>query len=127
MDKLKKYSPLILRTGIAIVLFWFGFSQWKNPAGWVRMLPHFLQANGNLFVYLNGSFEVIFGILLLLGLYTRFVSFLLGLHLLSISFFVVSGPTTARDFALSIATFAIFLNGADEFCFDRLLREKNKE
>ena len=43
-EKLKKYSPLLLRTGIAIIFLWFGFSQLKSPSDWVRMLPDFLQS-----------------------------------------------------------------------------------
>jgi len=125
-DRMKKYSPLLLRVGIAIVLLWFGFSQIKNPSSWVRMLPQFLQSSGNTFIYLNGIFEIIFAILLLLGLFTRLVSLIAGLHLIVIALFVVSGPTGARDVAISIASFAIFLNGPDEFCLDNLIRKKKK-
>lgn len=127
MTNMKKYSSVVLRAGIAVVFLWFGFSQLKNPSMWIRMLPDFLQSSGNTFVYVNGIFEITFATLLLLGLYTRFVSLILGLHLLSITFFVVDGPTGARDFGLSLATLAIFLIGADEFCLDKILKERKKK
>src|SRR3989344_5127717 len=122
IEKYKKYSPLVLRTAIAIVFLWFGFSQLKNPDSWVRMMPMYIQSIIPLsvrdLIYLNGTFEIVFATLLLLGLYTRFVSFLLSLHLLHIITILGYGAVAARDFSLAIATFVIFLNGADEFCLD---------
>ena len=43
IDKIKKYSPVILRFGLAIVFLWFGFSQLKNPEPWTGLLPGFLN------------------------------------------------------------------------------------
>lgn len=124
----EKYSPALLRTGIAMIFLWFGFSQLKNPASWVRMMPEYVQAiapfSANTLVYMNGVFEIIFAVLLLLGLFTRVVSFILSLHLLHIVTILGYGPTGMRDFALAVATFAIFLRGADEFCLDNLWRKK---
>lgn len=125
--KFSRYSPLILRTAIAIVFLWFGFSQLKNPAQWARMLPSYALSLGmsvNSLIYLHGIFEIVFAILLLLGFYTRFASLLLGLNLLHIVFIVGYGPIGARDLALAIATFSIFLRGADKFCLDWIRKEK---
>jgi len=131
IGRLKRYSPALLRTGIAIVFLWFGFSQIKNPVQWTRMIPSYatsLPFEQTALIYFNGGFEVIFATLLLLGLWTRFVSFLLGLHLLHIVTIVGYGAIGARDFALALATFSVFLNGADEFCFDKLLKkDKSKD
>ena len=128
LENLRKYSPLLLRIGISIVFFWFGFSQLKNPDMWIRMIPGYVQniisLSPKILIYLNGGFEIILGILLLLGLFTRAVSFLLGLHLLHIVTIVGYGAIGARDFALALATFSIFLRGTDGFCLDRLLRKK---
>lgn len=121
-ENLKRYSPLLLRVGIAIVFLWFGFSQLKSPGSWTRMIPDYVSfMSPNTLIYLNGSIEIILAILLLLGLFTRVVSTLLGLHLLHIVTIVGYGATGARDFALALATFAIALNGTDEFCLDRIL------
>lgn len=129
--ELKKYSGIMLRTAIAIVLLWFGFTQIKNPTPWVRLLPEILTSSGIIsattFIYINGTFEIIFGTLLLLGLFTRTVSLILTLHLLNIVYTVGYGPIGARDFAIALSCLAIFLNGSDEFCLDKLILNKKEE
>lgn len=129
INKMSKYSPILLRTGIAIVFLWFGFSQISNPSAWVRLLPEFTKSffiSSISLIYLNGFFEITFATLLLLGLFTRVTSFLLGAHLLMISYSLGYGPVAARDLSLAIATFAIFLHGADEFCLDKIIFIKKK-
>ncbi|MEK6891266.1 MAG: DoxX family membrane protein [Nanoarchaeota archaeon] len=145
-EKIKKYYPLVLRTGIAIVFLWFGLSQLKNPDAWTRLAPSYVLAlspfSATALIYLNGIVEIVLAVLLLLGLFTRSVSLLLTLHLLHITTMLGYGAIAARDFSLAIATFTIFLLGADDFSLDKLLsnrkenlkekekekeREKNKE
>ena len=121
--KFKEYSPLILRTGIAIVFLWFGFTQISNPEGWVKMVPSYLGTPTTNLIYINGVVEIILAALLLLGLFTRTVALLLTLHLLHIITILGYGPSAARDFALAVATFSIFLKGPDEFCFDNLKKK----
>ena len=125
MEKLSKYSPLVLRLGIAVVFLWFGFSQIKNPAGWTRMVPEYAQnlfpGSVNTMIMFNGIFEVVLASLLLLGLFTRTVSLLLSIHLFHITTIVGYGATGARDFALFLATLSIFFKGADEFCLDKMM------
>jgi uncharacterized membrane protein YphA (DoxX/SURF4 family) len=131
IEKFSKFSPIFLRLGIASVFLWFGFSQIKNPASWIRMMPEYVQSiiniSPNTLIYINGIFEIALAILLLLGLYTRTVSLLLGLHLLHIVSIVGYGAIGARDFALVLATFAIFLHGPDEFCLDKIRIVKKEE
>ena len=76
---------------------------------------------------MNATFEIVFASLLLIGLYTRVSSFILGLHLLHIVTILGYGPTGARDFSLALATFSIFLAGADEFCLDKILESKEEQ
>jgi len=131
VNKIKRYSPLLLRTGVAIIFLWFGFSQIKNPDSWIGMIPGYVKdiipIDTNILVYMNGTFEVVFATLLLLGLYTRFTSLLLGLHLLHIVSILGYSANGARDFALAIATFSIFLYGEDEFCIDYLRKRKKSK
>ncbi|MCK9212813.1 MAG: DoxX family protein [Ignavibacteriaceae bacterium] len=127
LEKLKRYSPILLRTAIAIVFLWFGFSQLKDPSSWTGMLPEFaksLSISPTTLIYISGSFEVILSIFLLLGIYTRISSFLLGLHLIDIITIVGYGPIGVRDFALALATFSIVLMGPDEFCLETIIRKK---
>ena len=134
LERVKKYYPVVLSLGIALVFLWFGFSQLKNPAAWTRMMPEYAQAiipiGANNLIYLNGIVEIVLAVLLLLGLFTRTTSLLLTLHLLHIITILGYGAVAARDLALAVATFAVFLHGADEFCLDKILptkKEKQKE
>ena len=128
LQKLSKYSPIVLRTGVAIVFLWFGFSQLKSPENWIKLIPDYAtsltQLSATSLVYVNLVFELVFATLLLLGLFTRTTALLLTLHLLHITTALGYGPVAVRDFSLAIATFAIFLHGADEFCIDKLRRRK---
>jgi len=128
LDKYEKYSPFVLRLGVAFVFLWFGISQLSDPTQWARMIPTYATTithlSANTIVHLNGVFEIVFAILLIIGIYTRFVSFILGLHLIHISTILGYGPTAMRDIALAIVTFSIFLRGADEFCLDSKRKKK---
>ena len=119
-SRYQKYAPVVLRVALSIVFLWFGFSQWNNPAQWFGFLPSWTTSLGlsqATLIYLNGSFEIIFAILLLAGVFTRVVALLLTLHLLSITVSLGYGPTMIRDFGLSFALFSLFLHGPDSFCF----------
>lgn len=118
---LRDYSAPILRVGMAIVFLWFGFSQIKSPENWIGFLPSwtaYLFLPGASIVFINGIFEVIFGSLLVLGLFTRVSAFLLSLHLFVITL-SLNGPTAVRDLGLTIATLAVLFRGRDQFCLDR--------
>jgi uncharacterized membrane protein YphA (DoxX/SURF4 family) len=60
---------------------------------------------------MNGLFEVGAGVFLALGIWTRFVAFILGLHLLLISSSLGFSAIGVRDFGLSFATLALALLG----------------
>ena len=126
---MSKYASIVLRTGIAIVFLWFGFSQISKPVQWTLMVPDYaslIPLSTITMIYLNGILEIVFAALLLLGLYTRITSLLLALHLFHIVTIVGYGAVGIRDFALALATLSIFLNGPDEFCIDTI-NKKNKE
>ncbi len=128
-EKISRYSPVLLRAGLATVFLWFGFSQMKNPSQWTGLIPEYTSSipiSPEIMIYLNGSFEIIFAILLLLGLFTRFTSLLLSLHVFHIVTIVGYGAIGARDLALALATLSIFLHGADEFCLDNLIFKKKE-
>ena len=124
-ENLKKYAPVIVRIGISLVFLWFGANQLLYPANWIGWVPTFVSAivSAGKVVFLNGIFEVIFGLLLLFGIYTRLVSLLLALHLLSIALPVGINEIGVRDFGLFMATLSIFFNGADFLCLDKKFRK----
>jgi uncharacterized membrane protein YphA (DoxX/SURF4 family) len=118
LSELKKYSIPLLRYSMALVFFYFAIVQLIEPSVWAGYLPDFLYSmpNPEIFIYMNAIFEIIFGIFLALGVWTRVASLLLGLHLLGITLSIGLTPVGARDFGLAIATLVIFLHGPDELC-----------
>ena len=73
IDKYKEYAPALARISISLVFLWFGLNEIFNTEAWLIWLPQFaynLPIAPTTLVLLNGTFEVIFGGLLLLGLFT---------------------------------------------------------
>ena len=123
--RLNNYSLPVLRYGLTLVFLYFAINQLIDPSLWTGYLPDFLYntANPEMFVYANAVFEIIFGILLALGVWTRIAALLLALHLFGIAFASLGiSPVGVRDFGLAVATLAIFLYGPDDLC---LQKEKN--
>lgn len=55
----------------------------------------------------------------MIGKFTQFSSLLLSLHLLGITFTIGYNDVGIRDLGLTLATFAVFLNGSDRWCLDQ--------
>lgn len=127
MNKLKIWSSPILRIGLALVFLWFGINQIIDPTVWTAYLPEWLVSmspiSANNIVYLNGVFEIIFGTALLFGFFTRFVAFLLFLHIADITFTVGFDAIGVRDFGLTITTLAVWMNGYDFFTLDNFIHK----
>ena len=102
MDKIKVFAPVILRLGIGAIFLWFGFDQWIHTSDWLAYVPQsisdMLHIGVATIVHLNGLFEIIFGLALFLGFYTRIAAFFLALHLLDI---LTSSDTTPSAFVTS--------------------------
>lgn len=122
MQTLKRYSAPLLRIAMSLVFIYFGFKQIISPADWTGFVPDIALSFGisalNI-VIINSLVELIFGIFMLIGLFTRVSSALLTIHLLVISLSIGFNPLGIRDFGLTIATLAVFLNGPDDFCLDK--------
>ena len=130
-QKLKELAPVVLRWGLAIVLFWFAYHQITDAAQWARLIPGWTSSifsNPETLVYINAVAEIILGILLLIGLWIRVAAVLVTLHLAQITFTVVGGlssPTGIRDFGLTIAALTVALNGKDKYSLDYKLSKYN--
>jgi uncharacterized membrane protein YphA (DoxX/SURF4 family) len=130
-QKLKVFSPVILRVGLAFVFIWFGVNQIMEPQSWIDFVPEyitsFLHLDVTTVVYLNAAFEILCGSALLLGFSTRVVALLLALHMLDITFTVgLDDSIGVRDLGLSCAMIAIWLNGYDWLSLDRWIKSENK-
>jgi uncharacterized membrane protein YphA (DoxX/SURF4 family) len=125
---MKKFAPIVLRIGIALVFLWFGVQQIINPSIWVGYIPESLVGIFSLsalkLVYLNGLFEIVFASALLLGYFTKFAALLLALHMLDITYVVGFDAVGVRDFGLAIATVAIFMFGVDRFSLDYFCKDE---
>jgi len=126
IDCMQKFSPIVVRIAIVLLFLWFGFQQATEPGVWIAYLPawiSYLPVTGETFVRLNGSFELIGALLLALGLFTRFLALILGIHLAGIAW-TVGGGVGVRDAALSACTFSLAMSAPDSWTLDACLRKK---
>lgn len=113
-------SSIIIRYALVLLYGWFSFHQLFDPMPWVAYLPEwtgYMPIPGEMLVRLNGWFELIFAVMLLMGFYTRFAAALLGLHLLGIAF-SVGGAVGMRDTTLALCTLALVFSPADQWTLD---------
>lgn len=129
-EKHRELSIFLLRIALSLVFFYFGYSQIAHPDFWVGFIPDFVLGFGlsaNNFVVFNGMMELVLGLFLLLGIYTRFASLILSLHLFGIAGSIGFSPTGIRDFGLAFATLAVFLFGPDKWSLDRKWASSKKD
>jgi uncharacterized membrane protein YphA (DoxX/SURF4 family) len=114
---LQRYAPVVLRYGMALVILWFSLQQFMSPDQWIAFVPDsmvsLLHLSATSLVYLNAVFELVGGLLLLIGWQTRWVALLLALHLFDIMYVVGYGQIGARDFGLAVATLSVAMYGKD--------------
>jgi uncharacterized membrane protein YphA (DoxX/SURF4 family) len=120
LDKYKKYAPSIVRVGVALVFLWFGLNQIFDTSsflGWLPSWAYLIPISSSVLVIISGVIETVFGLLLLLGLYTRFSALILLLQLIVIIVGLGYNDIMIRDVGLSFATLSILIHGKDEWCF----------
>lgn len=119
---MQKYSAPLLRVALSLVFIWFAVDQFRDPETWSGFVPLWITDMGlsaTMLVTANAVFEIVFGTLLLLGIFVRPVAFLLALHLAGITMSLGYNAIAVRDFGLSLATFAIALHGADAYSLQK--------
>lgn len=123
MQSLASYGPVITRVGLAGVLVWFGAQQLLHAADWTGYVPEFVPAflgvGAQSLVLANGAVEIASGAMLLLGLYTRMVAFVMGIHLVLIALSLGGSAVAVRDWGLAFAFFGLVLTGPGPFSLDR--------
>jgi uncharacterized membrane protein YphA (DoxX/SURF4 family) len=119
-----------LRIGIAFVIIWFSLQQFIQPNMWVGFIPDSIikisPVGPITLVHLNGALELVFGLSLMFGFFTRISALVLALHMADITYVVGYNSIGVRDFGLMIAVIAIFLNGTDYTTLDQILFFKPK-
>ena len=124
---MKNFSPILVRIVIATVFIWFGLQQLTDPSSWIGFLPTWVASipvSQTGFIYLNGAFELLLGTSLLFGFYARTCAFLLGLHLLGITYTVGYGAIGVRDFGLSLTALSIAFGPISPFSIDAAGQKK---
>lgn len=102
-------SHTLLKYSLIGVFAYFGLAQLISPGDWVGLLPEwtgYMPVPGEMLIRWNGWFEVIACLALLLNVFPRLMSILLGAHLFFIAL-TLSGPTRVRDLGLALATIAL--------------------
>ena len=121
------YAPVVLRSGLTILFLWFGFSQVLSPDMWTSWVPEWassiLGLDARTIVLLNASLEIVGGVFLAFGFWTRWVALLLGLHLLGIACEIGLSAIGVRDFALAVSTLALSLFGGDVWTLDGRMKQ----
>jgi len=122
---LKINGATLLRIGISFVFLWFGSQQFLHPEMWIGFIPewviHLSPVGAVTLLHINGALELVFGTTLLFGFFTRVSALILALHMGHITTMMGYSSIGVRDFGLTVATFAIFLNGADHITLDNFL------
>ncbi len=129
IERYKDYAPVIVRLSVAFLFLWFGLTQIFDPDYLLGYLPQWaydMPIEPKQIVFINGVSETILGVVLGLGLFTRIVSLILGLHLFSIAFAVGYNDVGVRDLALGFATLSIFIHGNDKLCLGKRLFHSSK-
>ena len=124
---MKNFSPILVRVTIAIVFIWFGLQQLIDPASWLGFLPIWINGfpiSQTNFIYLNGIFELLLGTSLLFGFYARSCAFLLGAHLLGITYTVGYGAIGVRDFGLALTALSMAFGPISPFSVDAAYAEE---
>ena len=126
--RLRTSAPAVLRIGMSLVFLWFGMQQLLHPGSWISYIPDYASSisglGANVLVHINGAFEVVFGLALLGGSFTRATALLLALHMFDICFTVGYNEIGIRDFGLAVATLAVFMYGSDRYSLDAIVRHK---
>lgn len=119
-------STLLIRYSLTALFLWFGFQQLTDPSSWITFLPSwtgYFPIPGEMLIQLNGWFEIVAATMLGLGIWTRLVAGVLGLHLIGIAA-SVGGAVGMRDLALGLCTVAITLSHPDAQTLDQRLKDK---
>lgn len=112
-----RYSYLVLRLGLAAVFLWFGVEKMLYPTYWfdawvpqgARSLIAWANLSGQQFIYLNGIFEILTGLSLATGVFTKLFATLAAIFLIVVLIFVGISEVTIRDIGLIGGFLAVLL------------------
>lgn len=120
------FPSFILRIGLGIVFLIFGIGKFTGDiwAETIKAMPIFnsIPININTIVIIIGIMEVLTGLCLILGLFTRFFASLASLQLIMILILLKFGEV--RDIGLLAAALSLAISGSRFLSIDNL---RNKD
>lgn len=121
----KEHAPAIARIALALVFLWFGFTQVFTDL-LIGYVPAWTAAiaSPQAVMLTIGIFEIVFGGLLLIGLFTRVSAALLSIYLLVLIFSLGYNEIAVRDLGLLLVLVSVFLNGPDKLSLDFRMKKK---
>lgn len=130
----RKYESLILRCFLGLTLFFWGYEKLTVPklaSSYLKDYEFFMFIDVKLFLVIAGIVQILLGIALILGIYTRLISALLAL--MAIVTIIIPGMIILRDvphFAYAFATaggaIVLTIEGSGLYSWDSRFHKKLK-
>lgn len=123
---LHKYAPLLTRYAVSLVFLLIGLDQLIKPELWASYFPQTLPFGITVAqaVMANGIGDVLIGLVLAIGLFTRIVASLAVLHLIGVMLFLGYNDITIRDAGITLAALSTAFYGSDAWSLDAKLKRK---
>jgi uncharacterized membrane protein YphA (DoxX/SURF4 family) len=132
LRRLNKLKALTLRISLGLTVLLWGYEKLtleKLVRSYSVDYQQFMFIDVNTFLNLAGLLQVIMGVMLVLGLFTRINA--LSLALMGIVTIVIPGMIVMKDvphfayaFALTGAALALVIEGSGDYSLDKLVRRK---
>ena len=128
MKDLEKFSWLCVRLGLGFVFLWFGADKWIHTEAWFGfvhpVVERLLPFSVNIFLHVLGVIEIIFGALLVVGLFTRLAA--LGVVLLLAGISLTTGFTdiTVRDLGLLGAALGLVFKRMSALALENMRKKR---
>ncbi len=114
---------LLLRLGLGGTFLWFGVDKFLSPLVWINWIPAwimpYLGNSSSLFLYGLGAVEILLGLFVLLGYYSRWAAGGAALFLLGIVFSFGLNEIMIRDLGLAFLALGIVLLGPGAWSVNR--------
>lgn len=129
-EKLKGFVPLLLRLGLGIIFFWFGFTKFTDLDFWMGFIPPWMESilpiSVNSFLYIQGFIETLIGILLIIGLLVRLSAFVAALILITIILTLGFNDLALRDFGLLMMALSLTILGSGRLTIKSIFKKSQQ-
>lgn len=118
--KIQEYAIPLLRYALALLFVTFGIEQLARPDYWIGYLPSWAAGlPAETLILMNGTLDLLLGLLLALGIGTRIVAGIAFLHMAGTAASLGYNDVAIRDWALSLTALALALHGPDCWSLER--------